>query len=477
MTEYAYWVLELALLGTALRSRRWALMVLAFSLPLSRRLPALPVPLLNYQNILFIVTLLSCARDPAPRGAPGGTVKHWPLLAALGVFYSASFLNTVVTFEPDFYPGLWDPDRNMIAFRALILCLAIYVLVSHFIRSREDLIDVVRATVAGTIAEAAYACFEWAVLRPGRVTGHLAEPNNMGVYLASSFALLLALLLLLPRPNRAWRLLALGLGLAGIGVLGTLSRGAWLSALVGFVIVSLWASRRLLVLGAAALALGGLWAPESVKQRLDETLISKEDENWRYRNGRGDQESAVLALVSERIASSTVDPLDGDASMRLDPSLQGRLVVWEAGLKMMMDYPLGVGFGVFPFYLHNYSTVVRWKASHNIYLKTGTETGIPALICLIVLLVMFCVDGIRAGRLTQDPELRAAGVGVLGYVVALAIGAMGIDIIFQVEVNGQFWCLAAAMSQATTFAGVPRASPAVPAENAGRARPLYELVS
>ncbi len=477
MSEYAYWILELVLLGMALRSRRWALMVLAFSLPLSRRLPALPIPLLNYQNILFVVALFSCARDPAPKGVPGGTIKHWPLLTALSIFFTAAFINTVMTFEPDFYPGLWDPYRNIMVFRALILCLLIYALVGHFIRSREEMIDVVRATVAGIIVEAGYACFEWIVLHPGRVTGHLAEPNNMGAFLASSVALLLALLLLLPRPNPRWRELALGLGVSTLGLVGTLSRGAWLSALIGFAIVTLWVNKRVLVLASVALALGGLWVPDSVKGRLDETLITKEQEFWRFKDGRGDQESALLAMVSEEIAENTADAAQGHAAMRLDPSLQGRLVVWEAGYKMMLDYPLGVGFGVFPFYLHNYSEVVRWKASHNIYLKTVTEAGIPALLCLLALVALFCRDSIRAGRVRGDPEIRALGVGMLGYTVALAIGALGIDIFFQVEVNGQFWVLAAVVSQASTFAAARPIPEALPVEAPSEGRPLYELVS
>jgi O-antigen ligase len=472
VSEIGYWAIELTLVWVALKGRREALMILAFSLPLSRRLPALPVSGLNYQNLIILIVLISCLRDSGKEKGGAVGVRHWIPLVILTILFTAAFANTALTFVPDFYPGLWDPYRNMLVYKSLITCFAFYFIVSHFIRSREDLLAVVRASVFGIIVEGSYTAFEFLVLTPGRVSGHMAESNSMGAFLACSFVIIFGLAVLLPRTYPQWRVLAAGTILTAIGLLGTLSRGAWVAALAGFGVVSAWVSRTALVLGIAAIAMSSLWLPEKVQHRLDETFIRADQENWKFKDGQGDEESALLAMVSEQVASE-----EGDG-VRLDTSLQGRLVIWDAAARMMMDYPLGVGFGVFPWYLHHYSSVLRWKATHNIYMKTGTEAGLPTLVTFLILIFLLCHDAFRAGRMKEDPEMRAFGVGMLGYIIALSASAAGVDVYFQVEVNGQFWCLAAAVSQAVYYPLRAGSSCPVPADPSSAAsRPLYELVT
>lgn len=470
MIQFAYWALELTLMWVAFKSRRHALMVLVFSLPLSRRLPALPISLLNYQNLILVIVVVSCMQHTTRTTGQGKGIRHWVLLFIMSVLFTASFMNTVLFFEPNFYPALWNPYRNLLAYRALMLCFAMYAIVSFFIRDREDLLAVVKAAVAGIVVEGGYTSFEFLVLRPGRASGHMAEPNSMGSFLACSFVLVFGLMVLLPRAYPRWKTVVAGTAVSAVGLLGTLSRGAWIAGLAGFAVVAGWVSKRALVIGIVILSLSSLWLPEKVQERLNSTFIKADQQNWKFRDGAGVQESALLASVTAQVEA------DEGSNIRLDTSLQGRLVIWDAALKMMRDYPLGVGFGVFPWFLHNYSSVLRWKASHNIYIKVGTEAGFPTLVTFLLMIGVLCGDCIRAGRMKDDMEIRAFGVSMFGYIVALAISAFGVDVFFQVDVNGQFWCLAAAASQAALYPAVRKVADEEPPPQATGARPLYELV-
>lgn len=476
MTELAFWALQVVLLAAALRGPRWAMMVLAFSVPISRRMPAIPVPLLNYQNLLVLAAILSYAMHPPAKGAPGGRIRHAAALAVLGVLFTASFINTVATFTPKQFPRLWDPYRNAQVFRSLLMCFGVYALTCLAVRTRDDLLDILKAGVAGSILAGVHSAYEFLILRPGRVTGYMDEPNNMGSFLACSVTLLLAMILVLPRSHLLWWPSAIGCAAGAVGLLGTLSRGAYVAAAAGFLVITLLANRRVLAVGIAAMALNALWLPDVVKERIDSTIVPEEAEGWRFREGKGDEGSPLIALINEELNAEAELTEEGEAeALRLDGSVQSRLVTWTVALEVVADYPLGVGFGVFPWYMHYYSNVVRFKATHNIYLKIATETGILALLVFLYAVFLLGRDALRVGRAAPDPEIRALGLGMFTYLITLMVSALSVDLFFQVEVNGHFWAMMGALAQAPLILR-PAAEPAPAAGGATLERPLYELV-
>lgn len=477
MTEFVYWVIEAILLMSALRSRRWAMMILAFSLPFSRRMPAFPVPLLNYQNLVFLFALIAYATHPKEKGTSGGRVHYVVPLAILSLLITASFINTITTFVPKVFWRLWDPYENVMNYRALMTCFAFYVLTSIAVRTRDDLRAVFHAGVAGILVEASYSALEYVVLHPGRVTGHLEEPNSLGSYLAPSFGLLFALALVLPRSHRLWMPAFAGSGACIVGLLGTLSRGSFIAAGFGFIFLSSLLNRRVLAAGIAFLALNALWLPTGVQRRLQETFVPAENEGWRFGDGKGDRASPLLAEINQELEQEAAAGEISESQTRLDPSVQSRIVVWTVAGQIVRDYPLGVGFGVFPWYMQYYSDVVRFKATHNIYLKVITESGIPAFALFFFLVVSFLKQTFKIGRTGDDPELRALGYGMFGYLVILMLNALSIDTFFQIDINGQFWMFMGAVLQIPRLAATP--APAVieaPRPSAPRERPLYELV-
>jgi O-antigen ligase len=330
--------------------------------------------------------------------------------------------------------------------------------------------------MAGIVVESGYTAFEYVVMHPGRVTGHLGEPNSMGAYLACGLVLSFAALLVLPRSSTLWRLALVAMMAAPVALLGTLSRGSYLSAAVGALLLATLIDRRILVAAVVVLALSPLWAPQGVRDRFNMTFHAESQENWRFRGGRGEEGSAVLAMIDQKLDEKAAEGEIEEGETRLDSSIQIRLVVWEAAVRMMHDYPLGIGFGVFPWYMQYYSEVVKWKATHNIYLRIGTEAGIPALVVFLWMLGVFLRDSFLIGKNSTDLVVKAFGFGMLAYLVALIINAMTIDLFFQIDVNGQFWLFMGALLQAPLLASPAPPPPAPPERSAEGPKPLYELV-
>ncbi|HXI03607.1 MAG TPA: O-antigen ligase family protein, partial [Candidatus Saccharimonadales bacterium] len=450
-----------------------------FALPFARRMPSLPVPMLNFQNVLIAIAFFSMARDRRKEGEKKARVPHLVPILVLGLLITVSYVQMVLTFVPVYSRKLWDPYKIDVQFKSVIYCLLLYIFAAMAIRSREDVAAALKAGIAGMIVEAMYITLEYLVLSPGRATGHLAEPNNAGVFLACSFNLMLAFLLLLPKGDRRKRILVVGLAFTAVSLVGTLSRGGWGGCLLAFVFLTAITNRKVLAAGLLVLAMGSYWVPKSVVNRLDASVVDEKDTLVIFRDGRVDGESPVLDFINDYLERKAREEGLGDEKVRLDPSMQERIIVWTVAVKMMADYPLGVGYGVFPFHVVEYSNVLWYKASHNIYLKTGAESGIPALLALLYLIVALFRDAVRVYRKETDPAARALGIGAAAYLLALAMGAMMIDIFFQVEVNGQFWMLMAMVCRVPSLAAekAEEPQPAVPAEPSPSApKPLYELV-
>jgi len=76
---------------------------------------------------------------------------------------------------------------------------------------------------------------------------------------------------------------------------------------------------------------------------------------------------------------------------QIDLSAKGRLLAWKASLKMVKDYPLGIGEGNFRSYVERYNPLIPGKDTHNTYLRCLAELGIPGFLLLLSLIInAFC---------------------------------------------------------------------------------------
>jgi O-antigen ligase len=121
-----------------------------------------------------------------------------------------------------------------------------------------------------------------------------------------------------------------------------------------------------------------------------------------------------------------------------DNSAMSRLQVWRAGMKMAVDYPLGVGGGNFSsaygrYYIPDAEQNVmtykkrKWMSAHSVYFKLLGEYGIIGVLWLLTLLVTNVRDNAASReRLTLQslPDAPAAewplfiNMSLVGYAVS-----------------------------------------------------------
>ena len=221
------------------------------------------------------------------------------------------------------------------------------------------------------------------------------------------------MILLLPLPlayfwrdfsqrKRSWLLWLLITGWMGLILLLTKSRGGYLAAVIGVLLV-LWLMRRRWL----AMALAGITAV-----------------------------AATWLLTAANTAVSTADVASGIT----DPgALEFRLGVWRIALWMMSDFSFtGAGMGAFNdvgMRLYPFADNGN-PGTHNIYLQMGVDLGIPGLIVYLawLLLALFMAwKTLKWAEKLADDDLRTMMVGAFAGLIAYSAHGL-ID-------NGLVWTL------------------------------------
>jgi len=187
-----------------------------------------------------------------------------------------------------------------------------------------------------------------------RWMGLWENPNTYGMLMGAGVALAIGLLAAnskfkIQNSKTNW-FLGIAVFMLGVGLVMSYSRGAWLGAAMGLLYLA--------------------WAYGKLK--------------WRYVIlGAG-----VLALGSWLIWGNTLDSAPWYVK-RADLgrlSAQNRATAWRAGLEIMRDHPLGVGWNnAVKIYGEKYSPPEGGPGAltTNDYMMLGTELGIPALLCFM----------------------------------------------------------------------------------------------
>ena len=135
--------------------------------------------------------------------------------------------------------------------------------------------------------------------------------------------------------------------------------------------------------------------------------------------------AALPTGIGERMVA-TITTSDTEVA-GLEASNRAHTALFYAGLKMIADQPLtGVGPQNFkPLSLQYAPELTKSFIAHNTYLELAAETGIPALVLFLLLLVAALKTLGRATRLSGSPEARelagwAEGLrsGLLGFMVS-----------------------------------------------------------
>ncbi len=233
-----------------------------------------------------------------------------------------------------------------------LLFAAFTFLFVQLVRSRAELVTILRVLVISSTVAALYGIVIFVTGHVERVSGPIGEANDFAYVLASvlPFGVYLTL-----RDRRLRVLWALCSAVIVLALFGTLSRGA----LVGVAAVVLWAvaTRRTRV--------GGVLAGTVV---VAGTLLLAFT-LWR-------------PLIDERLAAKGVVA---------QANVDSREAYWSAAARMAADHPiLGVGPGRFGVEASNYvlndPINIERPVVHNSYLEVLAEGGVPTLIAFIALI-------------------------------------------------------------------------------------------
>jgi len=100
---------------------------------------------------------------------------------------------------------------------------------------------------------------------------------------------------------------------------------------------------------------------------------------------------------------------------QMDTSALSRVVLVKAGLRMLMDHPMGVGVGNFYQNIGSYVPEYAGKDAHNTYIRCMTETGVPG-ICVFAAIIVYGVVSLRRS-IKRCHQLREDKQGDLFYMI------------------------------------------------------------
>ena len=125
-----------------------------------------------------------------------------------------------------------------------------------------------------------------------------------------------------------------------------------------------------------------------------------------------------------------------------DSSNAYRIKMWGITLDIIRDYPMaGVGFGHLPF-KQTYETYIRTMPiyhSHNTYLQTAAETGIPGLIVFLFFLFILFKYSINSLNKTEDRYIRILSAGVLSGVAGVLAHGLVENVLYLPKIIMTFW--------------------------------------
>ena len=215
-----------------------------------------------------------------------------------------------------------------------------------------------------------------------RVVSTFGNPNVLGEYLLLMIPAVCAFVWSAPKiGNRVVNLLPLGL--LGLCMIFTYSRGNWLGLIAAAVIFVSFYDRKFIWLGIMLVLLSPLFMPQSIVNRF-------------------------LSI--------------GDVS---DTSTSYRVYIWFGTINMLKDYWFcGIGPGteafnmIYPHYA--YASIVA-PHSHNLYLQILAENGILGILVFLALLIVLFKDAVSAITGAKKSYAKACctalTAGLAGYLV------------------------------------------------------------
>ncbi len=291
----------------------------------------------------------------------------------------------------------------------LLQMLLLQVYIACTVRTRQEVVFIVSLLIVGIILESLVIIQVWytgevfaiagistrmnidaniatQVLRP---YGTLGSPNYAAAYLGLVLSLIASVFF--TQLSRGYKTVAaLAVGLGGVALLATFSRGGWIALSIALMVMGAiaWKRRWLSLSTPLAVIFSGL----------------------------------LLAVVFQDRIIARVTADDGG-------SAHSRIPLMKLAFNIIQDQPLlGVGANNFATVMNNYVTadlIGEWLYTvHNSYLRIWAEIGIGGLLAYVWILFATLRYGWRGGK-SSDPILAPLAIGLMagiaGHMVQLFV--------------------------------------------------------
>lgn len=127
-----------------------------------------------------------------------------------------------------------------------------------------------------------------------------------------------------------------------------------------------------------------------------------------------------------------------------DSSIAYRFTMWDITMDIIRDYPIaGVGFGHLPFkqVFETYIRTMPIYHSHNTYLQTAVEMGIPGLLVFLFLLFVVFKYGILKLVKCDDRYIRILSASALSSLGGVLVHGMAENVLYLPRIIFTFWII------------------------------------
>lgn len=370
-----------------------------------------------------------------------GAVFLLPFLPDMLILLFMFFLIAVFTFKQTF--GDYNPlstkpiDMPIVLFLIIIVIstitsitfvgsvrdlalhmggLSFLIVMVNSVKTKEDFNRIYTMLVFSAALVALYGLYQYVVgveieaawldveNNPGirtRVYSVFYNPNILAEYLIFTIPLSVSLLWNSKKIHK--KIIFLGTtGVMSLALVLTLSRGGWLGFAFSALIFILLVERRLL-LSIIPVVIGGvLFLPPVILNR-------------------------ILSIGNLRDSSNAY-----------------RITMWGITREIIKDnWVAGVGFGHLPF-KQTFETYIRTMPiyhSHNTYLQTAAELGIPGLVAFLMFLFVLFKYGIIKLIKNDDKYIKIMGAGVISALGGVLLHGLVENLLYLPKIILTFWIL------------------------------------
>ncbi len=356
---------------------------------------------------IFFLLSLAAALYCAAR-EKGGIARFFalPAAAAVAVFCAWHIIAAAM--------GV-DPARSLKDARKIYLLLAMFS-TAFILAQKGRLLPVLGFYAAGSAFVGLYASITTIAFRFVKGEAGFRASSFSGNHMHAGGMLMMGVVLLagiavyylLKKENRAALLFGAASLVSALGLLFTFTRGSWLGAAAGLLILAVFADRRLLI----ALLVAGIIL-----------FFGLKDTQFGQR------------------AADSFNPKQGSSAGE-------RLYMWKAGIDIVKDNPLtGIGTGalekVYPDYRYPEAVEMNAGHVHNNFIQAAVISGIPGLVFLLFLFVSIFAGFVKALK-KASKETKPLIYAFIAVVAAFFVNGFFEYNLFSSQVALMLWMLTGA---------------------------------